>query len=408
MSSRFKYPGIIIAAMFFATVASMTSMVSFPTLVSAFQTAWGLSNAEAGWISGIYFAGYVVAVPVLTGLTDRTDPKRIIIASLILSIFTTIGFALWASDLWSATIWRFLQGASFAGTYMPTIKALSDTLPDSKRSRGAAVISASYAMGVAFSYFTTGQLDVLFGWQTAFLLLAIGPFFGVCLTALFLPPSPSLMQGNAAFTLNYRAVFRNKRALAYMIAYGIHNGEASIMRSWVVAYLLFAQTGVATVNLIVDWSPAVIATVATMIGVPNIVIMSELVPVVGRRRLISLIMMTSGILGFILALSLWGEYGLSFAIIFLYSVALSADSGAINGGIVARSAPEIRGQTMAMHAVFGAGAAFILPVLFGLVLDIAGGEQSKVAWTWAFGATVAFVAIGPVSLFILDRPQKTA
>lgn len=408
MSSRFKYPGIIIAAMFFATVASMTSMVSFPTLVSAFQTAWGLSNAEAGWISGIYFAGYVVAVPVLTGLTDRTDPKRIIIASLILSIFTTIGFALWASDLWSATIWRFLQGASFAGTYMPTIKALSDTLPDSKRSRGASVISASYAMGVAFSYFTTGQLDVLFGWQTAFLLLAIGPFFGVCLTALFLPPSPSLMQGNAAFTLNYRAVFRNKRALAYMIAYGIHNGEASIMRSWVVAYLLFAQTGVATVNLIVDWSPAVIATVATMIGVPNIVIMSELVPVVGRRRLISLIMMTSGILGFILALSLWGEYGLSFAIIFLYSVTLSADSGAINGGIVARSAPEIRGQTMAMHAVFGAGAAFILPVLFGLVLDIAGGEQSKVAWTWAFGATAAFVAIGPVSLFILDRRQKAA
>ena len=61
---------------------------------------------------------------------------------------------------------------------------------------------------------------------------------------------------------------------------------------------------------------------------------------------------------------------------------------------------------MAMHAVFGSGAAFLLPVLFGFVLDIAGGEQSRAAWTWAFGATAVFIAIGPIALITLDREDK--
>jgi hypothetical protein len=44
-------------------------------------------------------------------------------------------------------------------------------------------------------------------------------------------------------------------------------------------------------------------------------------------------------------------------------------------------------------------------VLFGLVLDLAGGEQSITAWIWAFVATAMFVAIGPIVLFSLDRAE---
>ncbi|MFB3076893.1 MAG: nitrate/nitrite transporter [Lysobacterales bacterium] len=406
MGSGIKSPGIIIAAMFVANVSGMTSMVSFPTLVAVFQSAWDLNNTEAGWISGVYFAGYVVAVPVLTGLTDRIDPRKIIIASMILGVIATGAFALWASGFWTATFWRFLQGASFAGTYMPTIKALSDTLPESKRNRGAAFLTSSYACGASLSFFLTGQLGTFFGWQTAFLLLAVGPFLGLCLTATILPPNPPLRQDAATFALDYRAVFRNKRALAYMIAYGVHNGEGSIMRSWVVSYMIFAQAGVAAGDLIVGWSPAVIATVASLLGVPATVLIAELVPKVGRRQVISLVMMTSAMMGIGLAVSLWGPYGLSLALVLLYGAAIAADSGTINGGIIARAKPDIRGQTMAMHALFAAAAAFVLPILFGMVLDLAGGEQSEAAWAWAFSATAVFVVVGPIALFTLDRPEK--
>lgn len=85
-----------------------------------------------------------------------------------------------------------------------------------------------------------------------------------------------------------------------------------------------------------------------------------------------------------------------------------AGSGTINGAIMARAEPTIRGQTMAMHALFSAASAFILPILFGLVLDLAGGELSKSAWLWAFGATAAFFVIGPVALYSLDRDESDA
>lgn len=60
---------------------------------------------------------------------------------------------------------------------------------------------------------------------------------------------------------------------------------------------------------------------------------------------------------------------------------------------------------MAMHALFGAAAAFVLPILFGGILDLAGGEQSSTAWTFAFSVTAIFIICGPLALFLLDREE---
>ena len=49
-----------------------------------------------------------------------------------------------------------------------------------------------------------------------------------------------------------------------------------------MAYLIFAQTGVAARDLALDWSPAVVATVANVLGVPATIAMAELAPRMGR------------------------------------------------------------------------------------------------------------------------------
>jgi hypothetical protein len=41
-----------------------------------FQRLWTQSDSEAGFISGIYFVGYVIAVPLASGLTDRVEARR--------------------------------------------------------------------------------------------------------------------------------------------------------------------------------------------------------------------------------------------------------------------------------------------------------------------------------------------
>ena len=73
-----------------AEVLGMLSFATFQALIPTFAAEWGLSNTDAGWISGIYFAGYVGAVPVLVSLTDRVDPKRIYLWSLVLGGFSEL------------------------------------------------------------------------------------------------------------------------------------------------------------------------------------------------------------------------------------------------------------------------------------------------------------------------------
>src|SRR3974390_409275 len=99
---------------------------AFPALVPTFREAWGISNAEVGWIAGIYFLGYALAVPVLTSLTDRIDARRVFLAGAGLCALTSGGFALLATGFWSAMLFRFAGGVGLAGVYMPGLKALVD------------------------------------------------------------------------------------------------------------------------------------------------------------------------------------------------------------------------------------------------------------------------------------------
>jgi MFS family permease len=106
-----------------AEVLSMTGFGTFPALQPTFFDEWGLSNTEAGWINGIYFGAYMLAVPVLVALTDRVDPRRIYAFAAVLTIAASLSFGLLAEGFWSATALRALAGLGLAGTYMPGLKA---------------------------------------------------------------------------------------------------------------------------------------------------------------------------------------------------------------------------------------------------------------------------------------------
>ena len=53
-----------------AETLSMTGFACYTTLLPVLLKAWGLSNSEAGLIGGVFYAGYMFAVPLLTTLTE--------------------------------------------------------------------------------------------------------------------------------------------------------------------------------------------------------------------------------------------------------------------------------------------------------------------------------------------------
>ncbi len=92
MSGRHLKGPWLIAVLCAAQVLGMLANSTFPALIPTFQQIWSLNNTEAGWISGIYYAGYVAAVPVLVSLTDREDARLIYLVSTIMGglAFSTV------------------------------------------------------------------------------------------------------------------------------------------------------------------------------------------------------------------------------------------------------------------------------------------------------------------------------
>jgi MFS family permease len=60
-----------IAVLSFGLVANLVPVMTFAATLPQIAAEWGLSAGQAGWIGGIYFAGYAACVPILASATDR-------------------------------------------------------------------------------------------------------------------------------------------------------------------------------------------------------------------------------------------------------------------------------------------------------------------------------------------------
>jgi MFS family permease len=61
---------------------------------------------------------------------------------------------------------------------------------------------------------------------------------------------------------------------------------------------------------------------------------------------------------------------------------------------------------MAVYSFIGFATAFLAPLVFGVVLDLAGGNQDRIAWTLAFASIGIFGVFAPVARAIyLRRPR---
>ncbi len=397
-------PVQLIVAMCLGQALSQTATATFPALLPVFQAEWALSNTEAGWISGVFYVGYVFAVPILVSLTDRRDARDIFLFSMALSALSALGFAFAADGFWSASLWRLLQGIGMAGTYMPGLKALTDRIPDKNYGRAVAFYTSSFSIGTSLSFFVAGEANALLDWRWAFGLSAIGPGLGLLLAAAMLTPQRrEAADKPTTALLDFRPVFRNRKAIAYTLAYMVHNAELFALRSWIVAYLVFSQSQQSPDGFGVAWRVTVIATVVNLCGMPASVIGNELAQRFGRPPVLAVVMVLSAATAVVLGFSATLPYWFVLGVLLVYAFTVTADSSTITGGVVTAADPVYRGATMAVHSMIGFIGAIAGPVLLGGVLDVAGGETSSLAWGLAFSASGAIVLLGPVFVYTLGR-----
>lgn len=398
--SHRRFIAIVCAAQFCAQIGAF----AVPALLPTFMDEWALSGTQAGWLTGIFYAGYTLSVPVLVTLTDRIDPKRIYLTGAALIALGMFTYAR-ADGFWTALACRALVGVGWAGVYMPGLKALSDLVEGPRQSRAVAAHAASVGISGALSFAVAGGVAALLDWRAAMVVGGAGALTALLLMAFLLPRSPrDFSDRPATALLDFRPALRNRSALAYSLGYCFHTWEMAALRMWVVAFLAFTLTATgSSAGLLV---PTAVATVLGLIGTASSVIGNEASIRFGRARAVAGVMTASMLMAAVIGFSSGISYPLAVGLVMLFGIMIWADSSSLTAGTVGSAEPRHRGATMALHSTLGYAGGFLGPVVMGVVLDLAGGE-SVTGYGLAFAHLVVVGGLGLAAVLLL-RPQALA
>jgi predicted MFS family arabinose efflux permease len=362
---------------------------------------WGMSNAQAGLLAAAYAAGYMLAVPVLSSLTDRWDARIVLLWGSLFSALSTLGFGLLAHDMWSATLLWSLAGIGFAGAYMPGLRALTDRLAAGDVSRSVTLYTSSYSLGVGLSFLVSQWVAEHVDWRWSFYVTGLGPLLMVAVAALMKPMPPPPPSGHL---LDFRPVLRNRTAMGYILCYGAHCFELYGMRTWIVAFWTFVVQRQSEQPWL---SPMEVSVLVTLLAMPASILGNELSLRCGRHRSITWIQVLSAVVALAIGWFADAPSGWLLALVLLYAVTVPADSGSITSGMSASADPRFRGVTLAMHSTVGFGLSALAGWLVGVSLDAFGGAQEPRAWAAGFAVLALGVSVGPLVLWWSRRSGNT-
>jgi predicted MFS family arabinose efflux permease len=374
----------------------------WPAFVPEMIPRWHLTNSEAGWITAAFYLAYMLAVPILVTLTDRVDPKRVYLAGVGMMIAGHALFALVADGFWSAFAARALTGIGWAGTYMTGLKLLADRADVKTLSRAAAGHAASIGIAGALSYVCADLLARVGGWRFAFAAAAMSATLAWFIVTLAVPRRTGKIEAAAGGALfDFRPVLKNRSAMAYAIAYGLHTLEMAALRGWGVAFLAYVAAAAGAPATLM--SPTVTLSALGLIGTLASLAGNEAAIRFRRRTLIATAMLGSIALAGLIATIGTRSYLLAVALMLIYGAMIWLDSASLTAGTAGTAEPSRRGATLAVHSTLGYFGGFIGPLLVGWVLDWGGGNTAT-GWSTAF-AMVAIIMTASLIVFVAMRPR---
>ena len=380
----------------------MLGFATYAALLPELRDLWRLSNAEAGLIGSAFFLGYIATVSYWTALTDRVDGRKVYLAGSVLAVVGEAGFGFAAQGLASAALFQALLGAGVAASYMPGLRLLSDRVSGPTQSRYISFYTSFFGVGTALSLALAGLLAATQGWRAAFVVSAAGPLLAGIVVFAFVSKTEAQESKYVKFSLAtlfpvaaWRKVLANRAAAGFTLGYAAHCIELFGSRGWMVAFLAYSASVQAPGGEF-PWNLAAIAAAVNLGAVPSSILGNEVAMRMGRGRWIQIAMVASGAAGIVLALSAPAYWPVVLILLMLHALFVMADSGTLTAGLVGTVPPELRGAALGLYSLVGFAGGMVGPSLFGVALDLGGGQQSAAGWIWAYVAIGAGCLAAPL------------
>ncbi len=401
------------------------------------------SNVEVGLAASAYLAGAVGGALFFGWLTDRLGRKKLFFITLVVYLCATAATA-FSWNLWSFALFRFLTGAGIGGEYAAINSTIQELIPARVRGWTDLVINGSFWIGAALGALGSivlldpAVIDPEYGWRAAFLigaLLALVIFF----MRMWLPESPRwlMTHGRADEAERVvadieRRVLNRPQAVAVLPRVRLrarsHTPLSEVVTTLLHLHRRRTLVGLALMGAQAFFYNAIFFTYALVLtdfyGIPasqvgwyilpfaagnflGPLILGRLFDVVGRRPMIALTYILSGVLltisGYLFAQGTLtaGQQTFAWSVIFFFASA-AASSAYLT---VSETFPlEIRALAIAFFYAVGTGIGGIAgPWLFGALIDT--GSRMSVFGGYLLGA-VLMIGAGIVAAYFCVPAER--
>jgi MFS family permease len=379
------------------------AIMAVPALTMDLAALWQLDGSRIGWLGGIYFIGYAVALPFLTGAANRMDGRIVYGVAAVISAVASFSMAQFADGFWWALALRFIAGFGFAGIHIIGMKLLADRLSGPSQARGSAFYTGAFAIGSGCSFLVAGILSTALGWEAAFVGAGIGSLLSLPTLLLIGPAVAGNEIRSGRLFPDYRPALRDAEVIRYIAAYAGNLWEVFAIRVWFVPFLAFNAGW--QQDAVPNWDPATIAGLSVLIAVPINLAIAELAQRWGRRAVIFWVSLASVIVCLLLGWQASSPYLFVLAALLVHGVTSYGDVGAISAGFIGASTPQTRAAALALFGLIGFTAGFLGPLAVGLAIDGGGGRGEPVAWFWAFAVMALGSVVSGAAMAWKPRPR---
>jgi MFS family permease len=183
----------------------------------------------------------------------------------------------------------------------------------------------------------------------------------------------------------WKLVLQDKNASGYIYGYTAHSLELFASRSWIVAFFAFCTVATGETFFL---AATTLAGVINFFGVPSSILGNEIALRIGRQKWVCIVMLTSAVMGILLACATGQSWWIIFALATGHAIFIMADSSTLTAGLVISAKENIKGAAMGLHSLMGFGGGLLGPAIFGFVLDVSGSRASQMSWIWAYVSVV--------------------
>lgn len=377
-----------------AVIAVLVISVWFSTaaVVPSLGEAWGISEADASWLTMSVQLGFVAGsvLSALLNLADRIRPARLLVGSSLLASILTLLVALLADGLALAVPLRVATGMALAGVYPVGVKLVTTWF---RAGRGLAmgIMIGALSLGSAAPHLVSGLAPL--PWQTVLIATGILAFVGACL-ALQLREGP-FKSAQASLRPDYVVeMFRDRAQRNINLGYLGHMWELYAFWTWIPAYISASR---------IAWRPESVAPAAVglisfvVIGVAGALgclIAGVLARRAGSSRVAVWALAVSGVCCALSGIAFGAGPWILLPFLLVWGLSVVADSAQFSAALSDAADPRYVGTALTAQMAIGflltVATIWLLPVLAGIV-----GLQ------WAF----TFLAIGPiVGVIAMRRP----